>query len=552
MFFASSTACVCVGSNDQWDGNPCCPGFDGRLRRPSSCPNADDNFDGCETNFKQYRRDDLVTLISPRKLHLSVRSELITDILQITLHFFVTAWINEELHYTFGPVENYLCNFHVSQGRSKRPHTSNWHKVFTDIPKIRTAMFGSHESCSSSVQESPGSERRPQSSSTEVGRCYDSGSKSSQWRDRISFVASLRCRGAGSLLFNEVEGAVANAVHGRCGLNEGERFLSFSVSQFRLCIRAGSRARPRLNGCHLISKLPNEKARLRQSLQKFVQPHQKPGTALYRNFPRIHSRLWRLSPTVRQLSRNCLFYRPTGWNINSFDLSFTDENSYADPNPEISVIFLQKYLANRAEGLDLVFWWLHLHKVHLQLTWRCRHELQLLLQPSVPGRGGCSSSSSSSSSRSAILTYSICIALVTSLLTVLTKLIWTKCLKTHTHRDKCLSWQRRDVMFALNLAPLHKTHQSRTFCQQKKDYFHVSALVSSPAVSARPPFVGVVAMFVCVFSLSFRPTNSVCHLVSGAHVSVNSDTSHTACTDAHTLSACHIALIPCTTFVAQG
>ena len=31
--------------------------------------------------------------------------------------------------------------------------------------------------------------------------------------------------------------------------------------------------------------------------------------------------------------------------------------------------------------------------------------------------------------------------------------------------------------------------------------------------------------------------------------SVNSDTSHTACTDAHTLSAHHIALIPCTTSV---
>ena len=41
----------CVGSNDQRDGNRVCPGFDGRLRRPSSCPNEDDNFDGCETNF---------------------------------------------------------------------------------------------------------------------------------------------------------------------------------------------------------------------------------------------------------------------------------------------------------------------------------------------------------------------------------------------------------------------------------------------------------------------------------------------------------------------
>ena len=33
---------------------------------------------------------------------------------------------------------------------------------------------------------------------------------------------------------------------------------------------------------------------------------------------------------------------------------------------------------------------------------------------------------------------------------------------------------------------------------------------------------------------------------------VNSNTSHSACTDAHTLSAHHIALIPCTTSVAQG
>ena len=33
---------------------------------------------------------------------------------------------------------------------------------------------------------------------------------------------------------------------------------------------------------------------------------------------------------------------------------------------------------------------------------------------------------------------------------------------------------------------------------------------------------------------------------------VNSDTSHTACTDAHSLSAHRIALIPCTKSVAQG
>ena len=33
---------------------------------------------------------------------------------------------------------------------------------------------------------------------------------------------------------------------------------------------------------------------------------------------------------------------------------------------------------------------------------------------------------------------------------------------------------------------------------------------------------------------------------------VNSNTFHTACTDAHTLSAHHIALIPCTTSVAHG
>ena len=55
-----------------------------------------------------------------------------------------------------------------------------------------------------------------------------------------------------------------DAAHGRGGLDEGERFLSFpviSVSQsdvwscFRVhvCIDVGSRAGPRLDGCHLIS-----------------------------------------------------------------------------------------------------------------------------------------------------------------------------------------------------------------------------------------------------------------------------------------------------------
>ena len=48
--------------------------------------------------------EDLITLISPRKLHLSDGSELITDIHQITLHFLsrpvlITNYL--KLRYTF-------------------------------------------------------------------------------------------------------------------------------------------------------------------------------------------------------------------------------------------------------------------------------------------------------------------------------------------------------------------------------------------------------------------------------------------------------------------
>ena len=45
--------------------------------RPSPC---------VSVGFQQYRRDDLITLTSPKKLHLSRRWELNTDIHQITLH----------------------------------------------------------------------------------------------------------------------------------------------------------------------------------------------------------------------------------------------------------------------------------------------------------------------------------------------------------------------------------------------------------------------------------------------------------------------------------
>ena len=51
-----------------------------------------------------------------------------------------------------------------------------------------------------------------------------------------------------------------------------------------------------------------------------------------------------------------------------------------------------------------------------------------------------------------------------------------------------------------------------------------------------------VLFFVCrQLSILWQPTGCV-----------NSNTSHTACIDAHTSSAHHIALIPCSTSVAQG
>ena len=58
--------------------------------------------------FQQYRRDDLVTLTSLRKLHLSARSELITYVHQITLHFLSRLELMTnytESCYTFWPVE---------------------------------------------------------------------------------------------------------------------------------------------------------------------------------------------------------------------------------------------------------------------------------------------------------------------------------------------------------------------------------------------------------------------------------------------------------------
>ena len=65
----------------------------------SSYPNADDNFDGCETHFMHDFHNaslldfsNIVEMTSSQRsvrqnLHLSARSELITGIHQITLHF---------------------------------------------------------------------------------------------------------------------------------------------------------------------------------------------------------------------------------------------------------------------------------------------------------------------------------------------------------------------------------------------------------------------------------------------------------------------------------
>ena len=43
---------LCVGSNGWCDDKQCCPSFDGSLHRTFRWFNADDNFDGCGTNFK--------------------------------------------------------------------------------------------------------------------------------------------------------------------------------------------------------------------------------------------------------------------------------------------------------------------------------------------------------------------------------------------------------------------------------------------------------------------------------------------------------------------
>ena len=56
MGFASPLLALCVRSIDNCGGNQCCPGFEGSLNKPFSCPNADDNFDRCETDFKDDHR----------------------------------------------------------------------------------------------------------------------------------------------------------------------------------------------------------------------------------------------------------------------------------------------------------------------------------------------------------------------------------------------------------------------------------------------------------------------------------------------------------------
>ena len=43
---------ICVGSNAVCDGNVCCSGYTESLNKSFPCPNADDDFDGCETNVK--------------------------------------------------------------------------------------------------------------------------------------------------------------------------------------------------------------------------------------------------------------------------------------------------------------------------------------------------------------------------------------------------------------------------------------------------------------------------------------------------------------------
>ena len=116
--------------------------------------------------------------------------------------------------------------------------------------------------------------------------------------------------------------------------------------------------------------------------------------------------------------------------------------------------------------------------------------------------------------KSAILTYTICVALVTFLPTVLTHLIWTKCLLMPTERDKSVSQQRHDVMFALNLALLSKNITIMHFCQQIKGYFHASSLFLRPLCRAVLPLLVSWLCFLWYFSLSFRPVNSVCHLMS--------------------------------------
>ena len=43
---------LCVVPEGECDDNVCCPGFNGSLGRTFPCPNADDDFDECDTSIK--------------------------------------------------------------------------------------------------------------------------------------------------------------------------------------------------------------------------------------------------------------------------------------------------------------------------------------------------------------------------------------------------------------------------------------------------------------------------------------------------------------------
>ena len=117
---------------------------------------------------------------------------------------------------------------------------------------------------------------------------------------------------------------------------------------------------------------------------------------------------------------------------------------------------------------------------------------------------------------SAIRFDSICLALVTFLPPVLTQLIWTKGVAMRSARGRSMSWQRRDVMFALSSAPSQRwVHQSFFFCLRKQNKFHASALFLRLVCRAVLPWLVSWLSFFCgFFPHSFRPTCSVCHLMS--------------------------------------